>query len=227
MTKENKELKVSKNKASTSKKISTSKNISKNSTTKKIDTKCRNTNNKNTISEYYDLPQNYNKTIVKVLAQTPNILFIYWEISNEDIMNYKKQYGADFFQTTKPVLIVHNNTLNYSFEVDINDYANNWYLHVNNSNSNYEIELGRRAIVSSKNPEAIYIPIASSNKIQSPNDHILFNNSEKMVYFKNVKTNVEVTKNSAHITFIKNMGKVYDIFEDSYVNGFAQSSQFK
>lgn len=217
MTKENEELK----------KINTSKKNSNNSATKKVDTKLKNSTTKNVLAEYYDLPQNYEQTVVKVLAQNPNTLFVYWEISNKDIINYKKQYGDNFFETTKPVLIVHNDTLNYSFEVDINDYANNWYLHINDSKSDYRVELGRRTISNSKGLENTYVPIVSSNNIESPNDHILFNTSEKMVYFKNVKNNAKVSKNSAHISFIKNMGKVYDIFEDSYVNGFAQSSQFK
>ena len=72
------------------------------------------------MSEYYDLPFRYNKTVVKVLAQTPKTLFVYWEISDDDIEKFKKQYGDNFFETTKPVLIIHNDTLNYSFEVEDN-----------------------------------------------------------------------------------------------------------
>ena len=106
-------------KASTAKKTSTTKN----KTTKKT-TKQKITTN---IVEYYDLPQKYNKTIVKILAQTPKTLFIYWEISDDDIEKFKKDYGENFFEATKPVLIVHNDTLNYSFEVEINDFANSWY----------------------------------------------------------------------------------------------------
>ena len=37
------------------------------------------------ISEYYEIPQKYNETIIKVLAQNPNKLFVYWEISNDYI----------------------------------------------------------------------------------------------------------------------------------------------
>ena len=39
------------------------------------------------ILEYYDLPYKYNKTVIKALAQNPNTLFVYWEISDEDIQN--------------------------------------------------------------------------------------------------------------------------------------------
>ena len=192
-------------KASTAKKTSTTKN----KTTKKT-TKQKITTN---IVEYYDLPQKYNKTIVKILAQTPKTLFIYWEISDDDIEKFKKDYGENFFETTKPVLIVHNYTLNYSFEVEINDFANSWYLHVNDSRSDYRIELGRRPFQVNENIKTDYIYITSSNEIESPNDHILFNNSQKMVYFRNVKTNKETAKPFASLSFIKNMGKIYEIYD--------------
>lgn len=167
----------------------------------------------NTTVEYYDLPQRYYQTVVKVLAQTPKTLFIYWEISDDDIAKYKNQYGENFFETTKPVLIIHNDTLNYSFEVEINDFANSWYLHVNDSKSDYRIELGRRPIYNNENIKDNYIYISSSNKIESPNDHILFNNSQKMVYYRNVKTNQEIQKPVSSLFFMKNMGKIYDIYD--------------
>ena len=169
------------------------------------------------IIEYYDLPQKYNKTIVKILAQTPKKLFVYWEISDEDIEKYKEQYGENFFETTKPILIIHNNTLNYSFEVEINDFANSWYLHVNDSNSDYKIELVRRPIKQNSNIQSDYIYITSSNDIELPNDHILFNPSQKMLYFRNVKTNKEIQKPTSTLSFIRNMGKIYDIY-DLYKN---------
>ncbi len=211
-----KSTKSSKSKKSTTSKTATSK---KKSTTKKASTKKTSTTKATSASkkilptEYYDLPQKYNKTVVKVLAQTPKTLFVYWEISDADIENFKKQYGDNFFETTKPVLIIHNDTLNYSFEVEINDFANSWYLHINDSKSDYRIELGRRPFQINENIQTDYIYITSSNEIESPNDHILFNNSQKMVYFRNVKTNIETAKPFTSLSFIKNMGKIYEIYD--------------
>ncbi len=162
--------------------------------------------------EYYDLPTSYNKTVIKLLAQTPNTLFVYWELSLDDVDKFKKQYGDNFFETTKPVLIVHNDSLNYSFEVEINDFANSWYLHVNDAKSDYRIEIGRRPIHSISNIKEDYIYITSSNEIEAPNDRILFDKSQKMVYFKNTKTNKKIGKDVS-ISFIKNMGKVYNIYD--------------
>lgn len=219
-SKENEKLKDSKTnktktKTATSKKTQAKKETTKNITKKSKTTTStkKKTQSKNALIEYYDLPQKYNQTIVKILAQTPKTLFIYWEISDDDLENYKKQYGEDFFETTKPVLIIHNDTLNYSFEVEINDFANSWYLHVNDSKSNYSVELGRRPFIKNENIQSNYIYISSSNKIESPNDRILFNNSQKMVYFRDIKTNQEIEKPVSNISFMKNMGKIYDIYD--------------
>ena len=197
----------------TKKSTSTSKNIKKVNSKNSISKTSK--NKKVNIIEYYDLPYRYNQTVVKVLAQTPNNLFIYWDISDKDRNNYKQQYGENFFENTKPVLIVHNDTLNYSFEVDINDFANSWYLHINDAKCDYRIELGRRPITKlEKNENTNYIYISSSNEIETPNDHVLFNKNQNIVYFKNTKTGtVSNKKISANISFIRNMGKLYNIYD--------------
>ena len=63
------------------------------------------------------------------------------------------------------------------------------------------------------NIKSDYIYVTSSNEIESPNDHILFNNSQKMVYFRNVKTNQEIQKPISTLSFMRNMGKIYDIYD--------------
>lgn len=164
------------------------------------------------IVEYYDLPYRYNQTVVKVLAQTPTNLFIYWDISDIDRKNFEKQYGDNFFETTRPILMVHNDTLGYSFEVEINDFANSWYLHVVDSKCDYRIELGRRPIVKTEKLNTDYIYVTTSNEIESPNDRILFDKNQKMVYFRNVKTGKQMEKQISSISFIRNMGKIYNIY---------------
>ena len=188
--------------SSTTKKASTKKRTSKKSTTPKAE-----------IVEYYDLPYRYNQTVVKVLAQTPNTLFIYWDISDQDRENFKNQYGENFFETTKPILIIHNDTLNYSFEVEINYFANSWYLHVSDTKCDYRIELGRRPIAKSQKLNTDYIYVSTSNKIESPNDHILFDDKQKMVYFRDVKTGLQTEKSVKTISFMRNMGKIYNIYD--------------
>ena len=162
--------------------------------------------------EYYDLPSTYNETVVKILAQTPTTLFIYWDISDSDKKLYIEQYGEDFFNTTKPILIVRNKTMNYSFEVEINDFANSWYLHVNDANCNYSVELIRRPIKQNTKIND-YVYLSTSNNIQMPNNRILFDNEGRSVFFKNVKNNFIKEMPIVSISFIKRIGKFYNIYE--------------
>ena len=181
---------------------------------KKTTTKNQKNNSKKTVTtaEYYDLPYRYNETVVKILAQTPTTLFIYWDISDKDRNSYIEQYGEDFFNNTKPILIVTNKTMNYSFEVEINDFANSWYLHVNDANCDYSVELGRRPINYSSNIDN-FVHITTSNDMEMPNNRILFDRLGKSVFFKNVKNNFIEEKQISSMSFIKNIGKAQDIYE--------------
>ena len=57
---------------------------------------------------FCSLPYRYNQTVVKILAQTPTTLFVYWDISDVDRINFIEKYGEDFFNKTKPILLIHN-----------------------------------------------------------------------------------------------------------------------
>ena len=208
-----------------SKKVSTTSSKSEKSKTKTSKTKKTTKTEPISIIENYELPYRYNETIVKILYQTPNTLFVYWDISDKDRKKYIEQYGENFFEVTHPILIVHNDTYNYSFEIPINDFANSWYLRVNDSKCNYRVELGRKpnyvpqtqAQVSSvtesiteekvektKTIDTNYIYISTSNLIELPNDHVLFKTNENnTIKFRNIKTKQE--QNIPLYDIIKNL----------------------
>lgn len=170
--------------------------------------------------EYYDLPYRYNQTVVKVLAQTPTTLFIYWDISDNDIEKFKEKYGNDFFEKTEPVLIIYNDTLNYQFEVKINDFANSWYLHVADSKCDYRVELGRKPIRKTEKLDSDYIYVSTSNEIESPNDHILFDKHQKWYILKMLK---QVLKQKKVLTIylllqIWEKFTIYTIYIKDYIN---------
>lgn len=203
--------------ASTSTKKQTVKTSSSKATKSKTSTKktAKKVTKKEPVSvvEYYDLPYRYNQTIVKILAQTPQMLFVYWDISDEDRVGFEERYGSDFFSKTKPVFIVHNQTMNTSFEIEINDFANSWYLHIDDANCKYDIELGRRPFSHISHIEEQYIYVSSSNHIDTPNDHILFEQFNPEVTFKNTKTGSISTKNFGSLANYKNMQKIYNIYD--------------
>ncbi len=222
-----KEVASKKNSNENSKKTSTS---TKSTATKKSKTS-PSTKKQIEVLEYYDLPYRYNQTTVKLLAQTPNSLFVYWDISDDDKNEFIKKYGENFFIETKPVLLIHNETMNYTFEVEINDFANCWYLHVNDAKCSYKIELGRKYKNYKKVDESSdYIYISSSNEMDAPNDHILFNILNNSVYFKNVKTNKREKRNISSIFSIQNIEKIYniyDLYEKIYPEENIQNYDFK
>lgn len=176
------------------------------------------------ILEYYDLPYRYNETVVKILAQTPKILFVYWDISDSDREKYVEKYGEYFFNDTYPVLIVHNKTLNYSQEIEINDFANSWYIHLPDSRSEYYVELCRRfKEYAKRNPEMPHkeeinsvIPVSSSNDLIMPNDHVLLEEIKPQVKYRNVKTNEETFKNTTRILANNKLIDFYNLYKELY-----------
>ncbi len=228
-------------KAATTKKVEkdSKKSVSaKTVTTKETTSKRTTSKNKKTVetassiktfSEYYDLPYRYNQTIIKILAQTPHALFIYWDISDDDRKEMTEKYGERFFYETKPVLLVHNKTLNSDFEIEVDDFTNSWYLRTPTSNCVFEIELGRKKIIQDKNielkPDPNVLHITKSNTLESPNDHIL-KETLNTVYFKNVKTN-QLEKRDVSKYNINNVYGLIDLYNDE--NGYENnpSSGFK
>lgn len=197
----------------TSEKKGLDKSKNKRKTTNKKSSRTGVSKKKPEIIEYYDLPYRYNQTVVKILAQTPKTLFVYWDISDDDRKRYAEEFGEKFFENTVPVLIVHNKTMNYSFEIEINDFANSWYFNVNDAKCDYEIELGRRARTQEVSLPNNYMYVASSNVIEAPNNHILFEQNQKTLFFRNVKTNTTTAKDVSQFQFMKYMGRIYNIYD--------------
>ena len=235
-------------KSTASKKTKTVASTKTSSSVKKASVKKTQNSKKVSIVEYYDLPYRYNQTVVKVLAQTPTNLFVYWDIADSDREIFKKEYGYDFFDKTRPVLIVHNETMNYAFEVDINDFANSWYLHVNDANCDYKIELGRKPIYNyvqrevgeleqkdlnsdfnkypSKPIDKDYFYVTISNDIDAPNNHILaedYNKPINSVLIRNVKSNTEYTKNIDNLPISKYLNNLFNI-QDIYKKLFEENT---
>lgn len=181
-------------------------------------------NNFANILEYYDLPYRYNETVVKILAQTPKVLFVYWDISDDDRKKFEEKYGKYFFNDTYPVLIIHNKTLNYYQEVEINDFANSWYISIPDSRSEYSVELGRRfKEYVRRNPDMPHkedidsiISVTYSNDLIMPNDHVLLDEIKPKVKYRNVKTNEEYYKDIKQILANNKLIDFYKLYKEIY-----------
>lgn len=197
--------KVSSEKLTVKQSSSKNSNLSRSSSTKKLVA--------TPATEYYDLPYHYDQTVVKVLAQTPKTLFVYWDVSVEDKENFEKRFGSNFFDNTVPFLRIKNETNNHFFDVDVDDFANGWYVSVEDSKCHYFVELLRkqRPYTEKVIEEPVYV--TSSNIMETPNDHILFDTNYSAVNFRNVKTNEVTSKNMANVVSLKNVGKIYNIYD--------------
>lgn len=181
--------------------------------------------------EYYDLPFRYNETVVKILAQTPKRLFVYWDVADKDRQMYLNAFGENFFQDTYPVLLVHNENKNYTSEIVINDFANSWYIDISDSRDEYIIQLGRKFKSDVKPPINVaseykniainndYLLIAMSNKLEVPNDHILFEECNPYVKYRNVKTKQEEMKDLTSTIFKNKVKSLYSKLYDSEIKG--------
>lgn len=189
--------------------------------------------------EYYDLPYRYNETTVKILAQTPKKLFVYWDISDNDREKYIKTFGDDFFYKTYPVLLLYNEDKKYIREIPINDFANSWYIDIQDPKNKYTIQLGRKfkdvpQVVNMAEFEreniilrTDYLPFADSNKLEVPNDHVLLESLPRFITFRNVKTNQETIRDLR--SFRDVFGKTYRIkefYKDEYKDELSEEGMF-
>ena len=171
--------------------------------------------------EYYDLPYRYDETVVRILAQTPRRLFVYWDISDSDRQRYISTFGESFFNDTYPILLLYNEDKKYIKEIVVNDFANSWYIDIDNPKTKYSVQLGRKF---KNRPQIIniakmeeskielqndYLPMVNSNKIEAPNDRVLFDKFASLIKFRNVKTGQETVKDLT--TFTEKISKAYDI----------------
>ena len=113
-------------------------------------------------SEYYELPTKYNRTVIRLLVQSPTRMFAYWEVSEDTIKNFNKnnpKYGDCI-----AVLKVTNLTKNYSYNIPVNPYADNYYIDVDDPGCKYQVELGRMA-------KKKFVNLYTSNVASVPANH--------------------------------------------------------
>ncbi len=122
--------------------------------------------------ETYELPWGYGESKITALVRDPYWLFVYWEINQAKRKEIEERYGAGAWEESQPVLRVYDTTNRYFFdsrdyvEIPINNYANNWYIHVGEPNKTFCVELGR------VRPDGTYIFIARSNFASTPRDRV-------------------------------------------------------
>lgn len=133
-----------------------------------------------TISQYY-LPDSYDDNRITLLARDPHWLYAYWDLSAEKKNAFFRDFGRELWEKSHPVLKVVNVSRNESIYIRINDFSNNWYIHVPDSNCLYTAEIGRKV------PDSFFINLANSNYTVTPGDYISPNTSAYFVDYRDVR----------------------------------------
>ena len=127
-------------------------------------------------SEYYELPTKYNETVVRLLVQSPTRMYVYWEVADKTIGGFVAR-NLDY-NTSKPILKISNITMNYSYEIEIDPFATNYYIEIKDADCNYRVELGRRC-----NNE--FVSIYQSNDVTIPRSTPLDNRESEEIIYRN------------------------------------------
>lgn len=113
-------------------------------------------------------PENYGKSQLNLLVRDPYWLYAYWEITATVQTEFSKQFG-DIWNSSKPLLrlydITDNNNKVY-YDIQIQDYADSWYIHTGRPNHTFFVDLGRVL------PDGKFYCIARSNTVTAPSNHI-------------------------------------------------------
>jgi hypothetical protein len=97
-----------------------------------------------------DIPDSYNETYMRAIPRDPQWVFAYWEISETTRKDLRAKMGESAFASAKRIVrlidvteIAYDGSNAQSYiDIEINEFANNWYVQVPESGRNYVLELG-------------------------------------------------------------------------------------
>jgi len=120
--------------------------------------------------ETRELPQGYGDTKIVAMIRDPYWAFAYWEINHDkrqelSMMNHhNKKLYLRIYDTTG--ISFNGFNAHSSFDIEVNDFTNNWYIQLPEANRSYCVDLGTQ----SENGD--FVLIARSNIIEAPRDTI-------------------------------------------------------
>lgn len=124
---------------------------------------------KKTFIDSEEIPANYNKTSLTLVARDPYWIYAHWEITPASIDHIKREIGQEF-EGSVFTLRMYDITLknfdgtnaNNWFDKDINPSAGNWYINLSHDNVTYCGALGIRT------RQGNFHPLARSNFVTTP-----------------------------------------------------------
>ncbi|RKY35908.1 MAG: hypothetical protein DRP78_04930, partial [Candidatus Omnitrophota bacterium] len=119
----------------------------------------------------YELPAGYGDNRIVVQVRDPYWLYAYWEITREKLDDVRQNYNSAL-DNAKRVLRVYDisgvdfcgDNANKFFDIEINDYNNNWYINVAESGNTFCVDIGLRL------QDGKFVVLARSNYVTMPID---------------------------------------------------------
>ncbi len=117
------------------------------------------------------IPKNYVKSSITAIPRDPEWIYLYWELSENTINEIKNTLGNDIFtksQFTLRLLDVTEHTEDSApaLDIEINGYANNWYLKAPVPGHSYFVEYGLLT------DNHMFVRIMNSNVVHIPRDTV-------------------------------------------------------
>ena len=118
-----------------------------------------------------ELPSSYDQDKIVLQVRDPRWLHTYWELRGQTIQELKNKLGDDFYRAKKVLrvydvtnVIFDGSNANRFFDIQINDFANSWYVDTAGPGRAWCLDLGLML------PDGRFITILRSNVVQTPLD---------------------------------------------------------
>lgn len=119
-----------------------------------------------------NLPDRYGSNEIVAMVKDPYWAHAYWEITAAKQQEFSEEFGPGAWEESRPVIRVHDvtevedfNGSNAPFDdIEIDDFANSWYIHLGRPDHSFYLDLGRRL------PGGHFVTLARSNRVSLPSN---------------------------------------------------------
>ncbi|MFH0918572.1 MAG: DUF4912 domain-containing protein [Candidatus Omnitrophota bacterium] len=118
-----------------------------------------------------ELPASYDQDKIILQVRDPRWLHAYWELREATTQSLKNKFGDDFYRAKKVLriydvtnIIFNGSNANRFFDIQLNDFANSWYVDTAGPGRTWCVDLGLML------PDGRFVTILRSNVVQTPLD---------------------------------------------------------
>ncbi|MEW6101637.1 MAG: DUF4912 domain-containing protein [Candidatus Omnitrophota bacterium] len=120
-------------------------------------------------AELQELPAQYDRDALKLQVRDPWWIHAYWELRGQTLERFKKELGQDFYSAKRILrlydvsqIIFNGKNAHRYFDIQINDYATNWYIDTKGPGKSWCVDLGLLLA------DGRFITILRSNTVHTP-----------------------------------------------------------